>query len=152
MEAQTLIVTTDISRRSMALMIHGLQPRGSLLNATCTSTVYYLSLPSPRSVIVVSVTEPSLLHLQVPRPPYPIRKDKVLERIRSVLLLQGRNVQIKFNCNDPYVSSPSKENPRSPFLTCRFKDLAKSLMALDERKDLLHDWEGSGSVLEIIFL
>jgi hypothetical protein len=31
-------------------------------------------------------------------------------------------------------------------------DLAKSLMALDERKDLLAGWQEPGSALEIIFL
>jgi hypothetical protein len=31
-------------------------------------------------------------------------------------------------------------------------DLAKSLMALDERKDLLNEWDAKDSALEIIFL
>jgi hypothetical protein len=45
-----------------------------------------------------------------------------------------------------YLTSPRCMNP------AYYTDLAKSLLALDERDDLLKDYEASNSVLEIIFL
>jgi hypothetical protein len=73
-----------------------------------------------------------------------------------------------WNTYDPFFASKeetykssSRAMIREPFnngsLTCVLmtgwiRDLAKSLMALDERKDLLDGWDTKDSALEIIFL
>ncbi|GHJ89415.1 hypothetical protein NliqN6_5817 [Naganishia liquefaciens] len=54
-----------------------------------------------------------------------------------------------WNSYDPFFASKEETYKSS---SAAMIHLAKSLMALDERKDLLNDWDSSGSVLEIIFL
>lgn len=95
---------------------------------------------------------PSLLprRRQIPRPPDLVRKDRLLGQLRPLFRLQGGNVQVQLCRDDPCVLPPEKRLAYTELT--RSVDLAKSLMALDERKDLLHEWESSGSVLEIVFL
>lgn len=94
------------------------------------------------------LTARELSDAQVPTIAIVFCQHGALEKLRSLLCLQGRNIQVKLGSHHPYVMKHPIVMVQADVVT----DLAKAINKFVSTADLAKGFEKSGSPLEIAFL